>query len=96
MLSDLGSLFDMLDEPTNPLARLAWLEGLPAYNNGDRYQLFDTGGVGFTCCYCRQNQWTSTGDEFVCDHSYDEEYQYCPLPVYDAVDFDQVDAIVKV
>jgi len=96
MLEDLGNLFDMLDEPTNPLARLAWLEGLPAYNNAARYRLFDVAGVPFRCCYCQKNGWTSTGDEFICDHSRDEEYEYCPLPVYDAVDFGQVVRIEQV
>ena len=95
LADEFGNLFDMLDEPTNPLARLAWLEGLPVFGDVPAYQLFDVGGVSFTCQYCGRNRWVSTGDEFVCDHSHDEEYEYCPLPVYDAVDFGDVDMIVR-
>lgn len=96
MWDDLDNLFDMLDEPTNPLARLAWLQGLPSQYNEVRYQLFDEDDVPFKCCHCGQNLWRSTGDEFVCDHSHDAEYEYCPLPVYDAVAYENVLTIVQV
>lgn len=84
---ELLQALEMLDEPTDTAGQIARACGIaPDAVSPDelpRFEIFNIFGMPQRCRICGENAWLCDGEEWICDHSHDEEYIYVPMPVYD-------------
>ena len=86
ILTEFNALSDYhFTEPrTGTLDQLARALGLDSYDppQAQQYRIYDAAGLPICCHICGGNHWV-WAEEWICDHSRDEEYELVPFPVRD-------------